>query len=208
MPGVGGMRIRAQESGFRTAERLLHWQPWRSHPAAPLSNIQEHDVDYVYAHMDSPVGRLKLVARGEKLAAVLWERERPGRVRLGAMREAADHPALQAARRQLTEYFAGQRHHFDLALDFAGTAFQKQVWHALLTIPYGQTRSYREIAAQIGKPDAVRAVGAANGRNPLSIVAPCHRVIATSGKLTGFAGGLENKAWLLALENATQRLAA
>jgi methylated-DNA-[protein]-cysteine S-methyltransferase len=102
--------------------------------------------------------------------------------------------------RQLGEYFAGQRKVFALKLDFAGTPFQRRVWEALLTIPHGETRSYAQIASQIGSPKAVRAVGAANGRNPISIIAPCHRVVGATGKLTGFAGGLETKAYLLALE--------
>ena len=111
---------------------------------------------------------------------------------------------LTRAARQLAEYFAGTRRTFDLPLAFTarGTPFQQKVWRALLTIPFGETRSYGEIAAQIGSPRAVRAVGAANGRNPISIVAPCHRVVGANGKLTGFAGGLENKAYLLALEGA------
>jgi len=155
---------------------------------------------YTYKLVDSPVGRLTLVAKGARLAAILWENDRPGRVRLGPMREDASHPVLVQAERQLAEYFSGQRSRFDLDLEFAGTAFQKQVWEALLTIPYGQTRSYSQIAAQIGRPAAVRAVGAANGRNPISIVAPCHRVIGSSGSLTGFAGGLAVKRKLLGLE--------
>lgn len=165
-------------------------------------------MSYVYKFMTSPVGQLKLVARGEKLAAVLWENDRPDRVRLDALREDARHTALCQAEQQLAEYFAGKRVRFDLDLDFAGTEFQKRVWQALLTIPYGQTRSYREIAAQIGNADAVRAVGAANGRNPISIIAPCHRVIGSSGSLTGFAGGLQAKALLLSLEGAPLRMAA
>jgi methylated-DNA-[protein]-cysteine S-methyltransferase len=107
---------------------------------------------------------------------------------------------LIETRRQLQEYFAGQRNVFDLPLDFAGTEFQKKVWQALLSIPYGQTRSYRDIAEQIGNIKAVRAVGAANGKNPISIIAPCHRVIGRSGKLIGFAGGLDKKEILLNLE--------
>ena len=103
-------------------------------------------------------------------------------------------------RRQLQEYFAGQRNVFDLPLDFAGTDFQKKVWQALLNIPYGQTRSYRDIAEQVGNIKAVRAVGAANGKNPISIIAPCHRVIGRSGKLVGFAGGLDKKEILLNIE--------
>lgn len=155
---------------------------------------------YAYKLMDSPVGQLTLIANGDCLAAILWENDKPNRVRVGEPVEASDHPVLIEAERQLNEYFAGTRQDFDLALDFQGTEFQKKVWHALLTIPFGQTRSYSEIAAQIGNVNAVRAVGAANGRNPISIVAPCHRVIGASGELTGFAGGLANKMLLLSLE--------
>ncbi|HDS1755185.1 methylated-DNA--[protein]-cysteine S-methyltransferase [Pseudomonas sp. M5] len=150
--------------------------------------------------MQSPVGTLTLVARGERLAAVLWEEERENRVRLGEVHRDDEQPILREAARQLEEYFAGKRQRFELALDFAGTAFQRQVWAALLTIPFGQTRSYSDIARQIGNPSAVRAVGAANGRNPISIIAPCHRVIGASGSLTGFAGGMPAKQYLLALE--------
>lgn len=113
---------------------------------------------------------------------------------------------LRETETQLHEYFAGTRQRFTLPLDFAGTDFQIKVWQALLAIPFGETRSYRQIAEAIGHPAAVRAVGAANGRNPLSIVAPCHRVIGTNGKLTGFAGGLAVKAFLLQLEAPQQGL--
>jgi methylated-DNA-[protein]-cysteine S-methyltransferase len=155
---------------------------------------------YVYKTVDSPVGRLTLVAKGSKLAAILWEHERANRVRLGEMVEAENDPTLNEIDRQLKEYFEGKRTRFDLELDFKGTEFQKKVWAALLTIPFGETRSYAQIAAQVGNPKAVRAVGAANGRNPISIVAPCHRVIGASGELTGFAGGLKAKEILLAIE--------
>ncbi|WP_137753598.1 methylated-DNA--[protein]-cysteine S-methyltransferase [Sphingopyxis sp. L1A2A] len=148
----------------------------------------------------SPVGELTLVADAKGLAAILWENDRPGRVRLGALAEDAGHPVLRAAERQLGEYFAGTRRTFDVPLSFSGSDFQKSVWRALLTIPFGETRSYGEIAQQVGKPSASRAVGAANGRNPVSIIAPCHRVVGSTGKLTGFAGGLDAKAFLLALE--------
>ncbi|ELQ17291.1 methylated-DNA--protein-cysteine methyltransferase [Pseudomonas fluorescens BRIP34879] len=157
-----------------------------------------------YTLMPSPVGQLTLVARAGKLAAILWETERANRVRLGDLIETGDNPVLLETERQLTEYFAGTRNHFELELDFVGTDFQKQVWQALLTIPFGETRSYSQIASQIGNPTAVRAVGAANGRNPISIIAPCHRVIGASGTLTGFAGGLEAKQYLLTLENRNQ----
>jgi methylated-DNA-[protein]-cysteine S-methyltransferase len=160
---------------------------------------------YVCKTMGSPIGKLKLVAAGEALAGILWENDRPRRVRLNIEAEDPTHPVLVEAERQLEEYFAGQRRAFTLTLDFAGTAFQRKVWGALLTIPFGETRSYGQIARQIGSPGAVRAVGAANGRNPVAVVAPCHRVIGSTGKLTGFAGGLEAKAHLLALEGARQK---
>jgi methylated-DNA-[protein]-cysteine S-methyltransferase len=159
---------------------------------------------HVYKRMASPVGKLTLAATDDGLAAVLWENDRPSRVRLSVAAEANDHPVLVETERQLGEYFAGRRTHFDLKLDLSGTAFQKTVWNALLTIPFGETRSYGQIAQQIGNPTAARAVGAANGRNPVSIVAPCHRVVGTSGALTGFAGGLEVKARLLAFESAAR----
>jgi methylated-DNA-[protein]-cysteine S-methyltransferase len=150
----------------------------------------------------SPVGELTLVADGCGLAAILWENDKPDRVRLGTLIENPDHPVLLETERQLSEYFAGTRRSFDVTLSFAGTDFQKRVWAALLAIPFGETRSYGEIAEQLGAPGASRAVGAANGRNPISIIAPCHRVVGSNGKLTGFAGGLEAKAFLLDLERA------
>ncbi|HTU63649.1 MAG TPA: methylated-DNA--[protein]-cysteine S-methyltransferase, partial [Polyangiales bacterium] len=149
---------------------------------------------------------LKLVASDGGLAAILWPNDDPGRVRLGVPVEGDAHPVLLETERQLREYFDGTRKVFDLELDFNGTEFQRKVWSALLTIPYGETRSYAQIARQIGSPDAVRAVGAANGRNPISIIAPCHRVIGSNGKLTGFAGGLETKAFLLELEGPQRSL--
>jgi methylated-DNA-[protein]-cysteine S-methyltransferase len=107
---------------------------------------------------------------------------------------------LLETEKQLSEYFAAKRQSFDLPLDFSGTDFQKQVWQALLQIPFGETRSYKDIALQIGNLKAVRAVGAANGKNPISIIVPCHRVVGANGKLVGFAGGLDNKDILLKLE--------
>lgn len=155
--------------------------------------------------MDSPVGPLTLVATDRGLSAILWKNDRQGRVRLNIEAEDNAHPVLVEAERQLGEYFAGRRTTFSIRLDVEGTPFQRKVWNALRTIPFGETRTYGQIAEQIGHPAAVRAVGAANGRNPLSIVAPCHRVIGATGKLTGFAGGLETKAQLLALEGASVR---
>ena len=153
-----------------------------------------------FMEMTSPVGLLKLVANETALVAVLWENENPKRVRLAELVKQTDHPILLETQKQLTEYFAGKRQQFDLPLDFEGTEFQQKVWQALLTIPFGETRSYRDIAEQIGNVKAVRAVGAANGKNPISIIAPCHRVVGANGKLVGFAGGLDNKDILLRLE--------
>ena len=155
---------------------------------------------HAFKTMPSPVGELTLVASEKGLTAILWENDDPDRVRLADMTEDAAHPVLVDAVRQLGEYFAGKREAFDLPLDFHGTDFQKRVWQQLLAIPFGETRSYGEIARALGQPTATRAVGAANGKNPISIVAPCHRVIGANGSLTGFAGGLEAKQRLLALE--------
>lgn len=155
---------------------------------------------YVYKTMRSPVGVLTLVAGDRGLAAILWAGDDPKRVRLNIVGQDRAHPILIKTERQLREYFAGRRTSFTVKLDFTGTAFQKRVWGALLKIPYGTTQSYGAVAKQIGHPKAVRAVGAANGRNPISIIAPCHRVLGATGKFTGFAGGLQAKAYLLRLE--------
>ncbi len=155
---------------------------------------------FVHKVMASPVGELTLIGGDDGLAAVLWPKDRPGRVRLEAAREDSRHPVLCEAARQLGEYFAGRRRAFRLKLNLRGTAFQMKVWNALRAIPFGEIRSYAEIARAVGSPKAVRAVGAANGRNPISIIVPCHRVVGSDGKLTGFAGGLTVKARLLKLE--------
>ena len=162
----------------------------------------KNTTQYVYKTMSSPVGTLTLIASDKGLAGVWFERSRPERVRTRTDVENRSHPILVEAERQLREYFAGRRRTFDLALDFVGTPFQRAVWKALLTIPFGQTRTYGEVAKQVGRPSASRAVGAANGRNPVSIVAPCHRVIGSTGALTGFGGGLDVKERLLRLEGA------
>ena len=157
-------------------------------------------MSHVWTTIATPVGRLKLVASDQGLAAILWEDDDPDRVKLGPLVEQADHPILMATERQLRAYFDGTLRVFTVPLDAAGTPFQKSVWAALLTIPFGETRSYAEVARQIGRPTACRAVGAANGRNPISIIAPCHRVVGSGGGLTGFAGGLATKERLLGWE--------
>jgi methylated-DNA-[protein]-cysteine S-methyltransferase len=164
--------------------------------------IMTTTTQYAYTLMDSPVGTLRLIASDKGLAGVWFERTRPGRVRPRGDIESPKHPVLVETQRQLREYFAGKRQSFDLKLDFVGTPFQRSVWKALLTIPFGQTRSYGDIARQVGRPSASRAVGAANGQNPVAIVAPCHRVIGSTGALTGFGGGPEVKARLLRLDGA------
>ena len=160
-----------------------------------------------YKFADTPVGKLKLVASDRGLVAILWENDRPHRVRLSELVENPQHPILIETERQLAEYFAGKRQDFDISLDMRGTPFQKNVWEALLAIPFGETRSYGQLARQLGNPNATRAVGAANGRNPISIIVPCHRVIGSSGSLTGFAGGLDTKSRLLDLENPNTKSA-
>lgn len=156
---------------------------------------------YFFKEMPSPVGVLKLVASRTGLAAILWENDKPNRVPLKSLLEDKNDPILIETETQLKAYFNGKLDKFSLPLDAVGTEFQKEVWKALCTIPFGQTRSYQQIAQQIGNPKAVRAVGAANGKNPISIVVPCHRVIGANGRLTGFAGGLSIKEYLLDIEH-------
>lgn len=156
----------------------------------------------VLSDYTSPLGRMLLAAIGERLLGV-WFDDQAHLPDLSACTSAPDHPLLQRTAQQLTQYFAGQRRTFDVPLaSVAGTPFQQAVWQALQDIPFGSTSSYGELAARIGKPAAVRAVGAAVGRNPLSIIVPCHRVIGASGNLTGYAGGLPRKTALLTLEGA------
>ncbi len=150
-----------------------------------------------YCEYPCPVGTLTLVASATGLQAVWWPDDTRRR---DVGQKQADHPVLVQARRELDEYFAGQRTDFDVPLDPQGTDFQRAAWEVLRTIPYATTMTYGEQARRLGDPNKARAVGAANGRNPLSIVVPCHRVIGSSGSLTGFAGGLDTKTWLLEFE--------
>jgi methylated-DNA-[protein]-cysteine S-methyltransferase len=150
--------------------------------------------------LDSPIGELTLVSDGEALTGLYMDAQRH-RPELPTATAAVD-AVLAATRRQLGEYFAGERREFDLPLRPAGTAFQREVWEALREIPYGETAGYGELAQRLGRPGAARAVGLANGRNPIAIVLPCHRVIGAAGALTGYGGGLERKRYLLDLEAA------
>jgi methylated-DNA-[protein]-cysteine S-methyltransferase len=156
---------------------------------------------YFRTTMPSPIGKLTIVANVDAIVAIDWDGDSGHEAALGGV-EPHDvgpdgHAPLAAAVEQLTEYFAGERIEFDLPLAAAGTAFQHQAWEALVRIPFGETVSYGEQASMLGDKNKARAVGAANGRNPIPIVVPCHRVVGSNGHLTGFAGGLDTKAWLL-----------
>ncbi|HEY8747093.1 MAG TPA: methylated-DNA--[protein]-cysteine S-methyltransferase [Tepidisphaeraceae bacterium] len=156
-----------------------------------------------FTEIDSPTGRLRLIANDAALVAVLWQKEHSLPPYFAGASRDDEHSILNMAALQLGEYFERRRQTFDVLLEPHGTAFQKQVWLALREIPFGQTASYGQIARRIGMPTASRAVGAANGRNPLPIIVPCHRVIGSNGTLTGFGGGLQNKALLLSLEGVS-----
>jgi methylated-DNA-[protein]-cysteine S-methyltransferase len=153
-----------------------------------------------YTFIDSPLGDLLAVAEEAALTGLYLPTGRYQVAAHASWTRADD--GFADVRTQLSEYFSGTRRDFDLALRPAGTSFQQAVWSALVTIPYGETTSYGKIAASIGYPDAARAVGLANGRNPLPIIVPCHRVIGADGSLTGYGGGLPAKRWLLAHEAA------
>lgn len=154
--------------------------------------------------MESPVGKLLLAEDESGLRKLMFAEGRTTVQPDAAWRE--DPARLSRARRQLARYFAGELHEFDLPLAPQGTPFQQRVWSELLKIPYGETISYGELARRIGTPNGSRAVGLANGSNPIAIVIPCHRVIGSNGKLTGYGGGLEKKEWFLALERRQRRL--
>lgn len=160
----------------------------------------EAHTQLVYKDMPAPVGRIRMIATGKGLAAILWEGEDYSRTKLPVPEQDDQHPVLLQTGQQLQEYFDKKRTDFSIPLDLRGTAFQVRVWEALLRIPYGATRTYGELARLLGDSKAVRAVGSALNKNPVSIIVPCHRVVGASGKLVGFAGGLENKSILLDLE--------
>lgn len=156
--------------------------------------------------IDSPIGELTLVARDDVLSGIYF----PGHWHMPAPEvfgTRSEH-GFEQAQRQLNEYFAGERIEFELATTVAGEEFQQRVWELINRIPYGQTTTYGEMAQELGDPALAREVGAAVGRNPLSIVVPCHRVVGKDGKLTGYAGGLERKRFLLELEGAGERVEA
>lgn len=159
-----------------------------------------------YDRFESSIGAILLTASDDGLTGVYFERQKHQPKRAGDWQHDPGHAHLKRARRQLAEYFAGKRRQFDLALDPAGTVFQKAVWRAIAGVPYGETISYGELARRAGFPEGARAAGAATGRNPIGIVVPCHRIVGSDGSLTGYAGGLERKRALLALESGERDL--
>lgn len=159
------------------------------------------EVELFSTTLDSPVGPLTIVATDVGVRAVLWPDD-DGRVPIADTKAAPEHPIIVAAVTQLEQYFAGDREEFDVPLDAVGTEFQRSAWDALRTIPFGTTVSYGEQAGRMGDRRKARAVGAANGKNPISIIVPCHRVVGANGALTGFAGGVDTKAWLLEHERS------
>ena len=152
------------------------------------------------SHIDTPLGGVTMAATDQGLAGVWFDQQRHWPDTTGWQTK-DDHPALLEAAAQLRDYFAGRRSHFDMQLDLShGTVFQQGVWQALLAIPAGETTTYGALSQRVGNPTAVRAVGAAVGRNPISVIVPCHRVLGADGSLTGYAGGLDRKTALLELE--------
>ncbi|MDB5038742.1 MAG: ogt1 [Bacteriovoracaceae bacterium] len=154
----------------------------------------------------SPIGELTLIANEKSLVTILLPKGKLSKSKLLSQAEKGDNSVLKKTEKQLNEYFTGRRKNFDLPLEASGTDFQKIVWKALYKIPFGVTKSYGDIADEIGSPKASRAVGGANGRNPIPIVVPCHRVIGANGTLTGFGGGLNTKSFLLELEGREQQM--
>ena len=161
-----------------------------------------------YSTFASPLGDMLLVASGEALRGIYFFGQKYEPQPDEAWRDESRRPVLRAASNQLSEYFRGLRPQFDLTLAPSGTPFQQAVWSAIAAVPWGVTISYTDLARRIGRPESVRAVGAATGRNPLSIVVPCHRIVGAGGALTGYAGGLDRKRALLALEQSGARRAA
>ena len=154
-----------------------------------------------YTRIESPIEPLLLASDGESLTSLFMVTQRHGPFFSESWKRDDNAKPFAEARRQMEAYFAGELTEFDLPLNMTGTEFQKTVWRELLNIPFGVTISYGELAERVGNPSASRAVGAANGRNPISIIVPCHRVIGSNGKLTGYGGGIERKEWLLAHES-------
>ena len=159
-----------------------------------------------YDTFDSPHGGMLIAASEKGITGVYFERQKYWPARRDGWQHAPSNVHLRRAKKQLAEYFAGKRREFELELDPSGSEFQKRVWKAISDVPYGKTISYGELARRVGFPEGARAAGAATGRNPIGIVVPCHRIVGSNGKLTGYAGGLDKKRALLALEGVGRDL--
>lgn len=159
-----------------------------------------------YDTLESPWGGMLIAASEKGVTGVYFDRQKYHPKRGKEWQHAPENKHLQKAKKQLAEYFKGKRRAFDLELDPAGSPFQKRVWKAIAAVPYGETISYGELARRCGFPEGARAAGAATGRNPIGIVVPCHRIVGSNGKLTGYAGGLDKKRALLALETGEREL--
>jgi len=170
---------------------------WRSHGSRDALRCAPTIGRVHTLSISSPVGAMTVVGGERGIRRILWEGDLGHRVQLGEESRPGRHRLVSQTADELGEYFAGERQSFDVPLDPAGTPFQRSVWEALAGIPYGTTRTYGELARSIGRPDAARAVGAANGCNPISIMIPCHRLVGADGTLVGYAGGLDAKRWLL-----------
>ena len=168
-----------------------------------LQILEQLPRETVWENVSSPLGSLTILASGNGVHAIAFESDRTEHVKKN-LPCAVNHPIIDTAFKQLAMYFEGKLKIFDLPLDLRGTDFQKRVWNLLLEIPFGETRTYGDIARALGNADASQAVGAANGKNPVAIVVPCHRVIGASGHLTGYAGGMEKKRFLLTHEGVIQ----
>ena len=181
---------------------------WRYHEDMPATRPAPHTQAPLYSlRIDSPLGGITLAASAKGLCGLWFDEQRhgPSASTIAGWPQSPGHPVLQQATAQLQAYFAGQNPHWNVPLDLSGgTAFQQAVWQALLTVPHGQSCSYGQLATQLNNPNAVRAVGAAVGRNPVSIIVPCHRILGADGQLTGYAGGLWRKEALLRLESPLQ----
>jgi methylated-DNA-[protein]-cysteine S-methyltransferase len=158
-----------------------------------------------YSWIESPLGKVLLVAEGDGLRGAYFHDQKYVPEIDPAWKRDDDAPVLRAARRQIDEYFRGARDGFELTLAPVGTAFQRAIWNAIAEVPRGATRTYAALATRVGRPDCARAAGSATGRNPLSIIVPCHRIVGSDGSLTGYAGGLDRKRYLLAHEQAPSR---
>ena len=171
--------------------------------------MKRFPADCVYQRISSPLGELIVVVRPKELHGILWESDLQNTTTaqtISTLEQAKNNGLVTEVKRQLTQYFQKARRSFALPITFDGTVFQKKVWHSLLDVPYGETSTYQQQAERVGGKEKVRAVGTANGANPISIVVPCHRIIGKNGLLSGYAGGISAKEYLLNLEKSAENI--